>query len=107
MMYTTPTEEGSCAAEGTNGAAHEYCRCDTSKLMQHRDDAAVCKAHCDSDNNCKGYDYILSGYFCRFFTISSCRGGCWKDLNYVGKIGDLYNEPSSGLSGCFIKNGIL
>ena len=68
--------------------------------------------YCDSDDNCKGYDYSVDGSSlypdCALATVSDCPDECEKNrYGGGGNTGSIVNFDEDNVSGCYIKSGIV
>ena len=98
VAYRAPAKRGACSTKkGQDTKFYERCQCSN-------EDMSTCKAHCDEDENCKGFVGPTEWNACQWATTSECPTGCSKyDEGSVGNI--LLDEEyhKDNYPGCFVK----
>ena len=84
-----------------NSKRHEFCKC---KGTNGGNQGMTCNDLCKYDNQCKGYEWWMSGEFCRYYTPASCPEKCREEgkIN-IGIVGAIGFEKSPGRATCAIK----
>ena len=114
LAYAIPTTQGYCHdSDGNN----DWCVCGNPIYFDEIEFnvETTCRDHCDSDDNCKGYDYTETYDECELQTVTDCDTFGTSTVKYCknwdegdgGNTGSITNYNLTGWSGCYIKSGIV